>query len=1198
MENVFLKIFNMSITAGWIALAVMLLRLPLKKAPKWIMGVLWAFVALRLVLPISFESVLSLIPSTQTLPQNFTNSPAPVINSGIPMLNSTINPVISQSLAPAPDASTNPTQIISFVASVIWIIGMVCMILYMLISFIVLKLKVRESIKLDKTVRVCDRIPSSFVLGVIFPKIYIPSNLGEEDMCYVMEHEKAHIRRGDHLWKPLGFLLLSVYWFNPILWVAYILMCRDIELACDEKVIAKLGESTKKAYSEALINCSAPRRLVTACPLAFGEIGVKERIKRVLNYKKPAFWIIILAIVSCAVVAICFLTNPKKPDTIGKLFENIGDVKVFENPDDLTIWVKSGGYSAEDLYGSEDSYFVDSDYRADFASMLKDIKLSGYGKCADASTIGSESDYLMVVQLPVMQMPAMHHLMLCFNEDFTEFWSNPQSGKPEEVYYVSEPEKAKRLFSWVALTAETAYFDGDNASYRSIRASDANRHIKTPRSVSERFFNALKSCKFDATGEIKDFKGFGELKCLVKITNLCGDDISVGNDGSGAILVCNDRAYRIDYPDFDLLLKETCAGASASSPFIDSIFGRYYAAKDLIAQSLVLSSIQRPEFAPALEFYNTRYDSKAQNIVSAEGLVLISRDTGERMDMGDAEEITLTKENFDDLFSSSAQWEEDITAQYLRENAYKVYSFSSDYEFYYIIRTRSGELYSLNGSIYREGDKVTKTLLRGYRLADVTPYPGSLGGYIDHAFYDIDNDGEEETCVLSYGPTSGLYTFMFTVRQDDYYEYNTIFCPEFSYLRDPTDSEGGRTLYSNYKFEREDGRLIVTARESSPANPEVLKLDISIRDGGIVLTAEDGTEMQVWGDGTNPNEADGSDSAPITDVQGNAEYDDKPIADESAAKLQRFAASVPLAHIDITEADITDIASWFDTSAGEEKPVRFSMPEYWQHSADGRSASQNGEQMMKIVAVYRADEQPIVDELVAKLAKTASEDNLSIVDNSADSKRTYRYMLKVSEKDAGSSITSERHYYFVERQRYCFCIRFDVNQYSDAELNESLLPHFYDFIGGALEPSEFEHVYIAQYSRLNVAKNGFESVSEDDRVFITLNVPSDWNWNRGSADFGIDWMFKVGTIYPSAEDEDFNILRYDSWDLTEAEQGAGYSCKLRKMSEGEEVLVYLLKRDGLSAELIFNVNEHFDEEKCERLVETFDMMDMNNTNLN
>lgn len=1108
MENVFLKIFNMSITAGWIALAVMLLRLPLKKAPKWIMGVLWAFVALRLVLPISFESVLSLIPSTQTLPQNFTHSPAPVINSGIPMLNSTINPVISQSLAPAPDASANPTQIISFIASVIWIIGMVCMILYMLISFIVLKLKVRESIKLDKTVRVCDRIPSSFVLGVIFPKIYIPSNLGEEDMRYVMEHEKAHIRRGDHLWKPLGFLLLSVYWFNPILWVAYILMCRDIELACDEKVIAKLGESTKKAYSEALINCSAPRRLITACPLAFGEIGVKERIKRVLNYKKPAFWIIILAIVSCAVVAVCFLTNPKKQvTTIASFFDNSEFSTIFT--DATRAWLKKGDFDEDFLHGTEDVFHINSELLKDYVSDVESIKIDALTKPADISTIGSKPDYIIGVNAEYDGGDRGRVVILCFNEDFTEFWTDP-NGKPDKIFPVKEPEKAERLFSWID-KAEPA----DVGGYEAF-----NNHT--------------------------------------------------GNNEKEDSVV----------------------------PIETSLFGRYYAAKDLIAQSLVLSSIQRPEFAPALEFYNTRYDSKAQNIVSAEGLVLISRDTGERMDMGDAEEITLTKENFDDLFSSSAQWEEDITAQYLRENAYKVYSFSSDYEFYYIIRTRSGELYSLNGSIYREGDKVTKTLLRGYRLADVTPYPGSLGGYIDHAFYDIDNDGEEETCVLSYGPTSGLYTFMFTVRQDDYYEYNTIFCPEFSYLRDPTDSEGGRTLYSNYKFEREDGRLIVTARESSPANPEVLKLDISIRDGGIVLTAEDGTEMQVWGDGTNPNEADGSDSAPITDVQGNAEYDDKPIADESAAKLQRFAASVPLAHIDITQADITDIASWFDTSAGEEKPVRFSMPEYWQHSADGRSASQNGEQMMKIVAVYRADEQPIVDELVAKLAKTASEDNLSIVDNSADSKRTYRYMLKVSEKDAGSSITSERHYYFVERQRYCFCIRFDVNQYSDAELNESLLPHFYDFIGGALEPSEFEHVYIAQYSRLNVAKNGFESVSEDDRVFITLNVPSDWNWNRGSADFGIDWMFKVGTIYPSAEDEDFNILRYDSWDLTEAEQGAGYSCKLRKMSEGEEVLVYLLKRDGLSAELIFNVNEHFDEEKCERLVETFDMMDMNNTNLN
>lgn len=1113
MENVFLKIFNMSITAGWIALAVMLLRLPLKKAPKWIMGVLWAFVALRLILPISFESVLSLIPSAQTLPADFTYSPAPVINSGIPMINSTINPVISQSLAPEPGAGANPTQIISFIASVIWIIGMVGMVLYMLISFVALKLKVRESIKLDKTVRVCDRIPSPFVLGVIFPRIYLPSNLGEEDMRYVMEHERAHIKRGDHLWKPLGFLLLSVYWFNPILWVAYILMCRDIELACDEKVIAKLGEHSKKDYSEALINCSAPRRLVTACPLAFGEIGVKERIKRVLNYKKPAFWIIVLAIVSCAVVAVCFLTNPKKQVTIGFLFEQserTGDIpegiprlwEIFDTATD--VWITDSDANALDG-DSDTAYHIDSALIEEYLSDLENIKLDTNMKDADPSTVGSEPDYLIVVKSQYDEYLS-RVTEFCFNRDFTEFWPSTMNGKPDKVYSIREPAKAKRLFSWID-KAEAAGVGG---------YEDFNNHT--------------------GNSEKED----------------------------------------------------------SVAPIETSLFGRYYAARNTIAQSLVLSSIQKPEFAPVLELYNSRYDSKAQNVVPAEGLMLIFRDTGERRDLGEAEEITLTKENFDDLFSSSAQWEEDITAQYLRENAEKVYSFCSDAEFYYIIKANIGELYSLNGSIYREGDKITKTLLSGYRLTDVTPGPNSLGGYIDHAFFDIDGDGEEETCILSHGPTSGLYTIMFTVRQNGVDEYNTIYCSEFSYLRDPTDSEGGRTLYSNYKFERENGRLIVTARESSPANPQVLKLDISIRDGGIVLTAEDGIEMQVWGDGSNPDEEGGLNSVPIVDIQGTAPDDDEPIDDDSALELQRNVAKVPIAEVN-TAADMSDIESWFNTGSAKMQPVRFSMPKYWLYSGDGSGiATRNGEQMMKIVAVYRADEQLIVDELVAKLAESVSDDKLSIIDNSADKKGSYRYMLRMFEKNPRSSITSERHYYFVERDRYCFCLRFDVNQYSDTELNESLLPYFYDSIGGALEPTEFEHVYIAQYSRLNSAKNGFESVDEDDKVFITLNVPSDWSWNRGTADLDGSLMFSVGTIYPSAEDEDFDILKRDSHDITEAEQGARYSCKLRKSLDGEEVLIYLLKRDGLSAELIFNVNEHFDEEKCERLVETFDMMDMNN----
>lgn len=1207
MENIFLNIFNMSITASWIALAVMLLRLPLKKAPKWVMGVLWAFVALRLVFPIRLESVLSLIPSAHTLPADFTYSPAPIINSGIPMINSAVNPVISESLAPAPGASVNPTQVLSFIASAIWIIGAAGMLLYMLISYIALKLKVRESVALanpngygtDKTVRICDRIPSPFILGVIFPKIYLPSNLSEDDMRYVMEHERTHISRGDHLWKPLGFLLLSVYWFNPILWAAYVLMCRDIELACDEKVIRSLGEDSKKAYSEALINCSAPRRLVSACPLAFGEVGVRERIKRVLNYKKPAFWIIIAAAVSCVVVAVCFLTNPKRQMTIGYIYgqsEELGlsypegvpsPSQILENVSD--VWITdSAAYS---LDSDGDAYHIDSAMIEDYISDIKKIKL-GSAKDTDPATIGSEPDYLIVVKKQHNEF-SWGQVFLAFNSDFTEFWTAGKDGKPDTVFPVQEPAKAKRLFSWVMLSIETAYDeDGKVITDGMLFPDNLNHYVESPYWTDEKMFNALKSCKFDKSTEIKNFKGFGKLKQQIKITNLCGDDILIGNDGSGAILTYNGRAFRIDYPDFDAMLKETCSykypptacvipGPSEDTvPEQTTIFGRYYAAKDLIAESLFLSSIQRPEFAPVLEFYNTRYSGAAQHVIFAEGLTLIYRDNGMRKDVGDSVEITLAKEDYEELFSDSVELSEGLSAEYFWANAHKNYSFIADGEFHYIIWMNSSEIYYLNGSVSQEGKK---TLLRGYRLADVTPAPNSLGGYIDHAFFDIDNDGKQETCILSDGPTSGLYTIMLTVRRDDRFDYNTIFCPQFTYLRDPTDLEGGYNLYSNYRFGVGEKGYVITATGDEVVNPKPLVLEISVRDGQIVLTTEDGTEMQVWGNGANPDEKPAS----IEQVWGSQTTDDIPAEDDPALELQSYMAWVPLASVDAA-ANPEDISGWFDTSAGKRRGIRYSMPKNWLN--DGRGASQNGVQIMKIVAVYKSEEQPLVDELVARLA--ASSGNITVTDNSGNNKASYRYMLKVYDKDEESIFPRER-YYFVERKYYCFCLRFDVNQYSNIKINESLLPYFYDTIGGALEPAELEHVYIRQYSRLNAAKNGFENVSEDDRVYITMNVPTNWNWNRGTADYGGDPMFSVGRIYPAAEDEEFEILKQGARDITKPKSGDKYSYKLRKTLDSGEVLIYLLKRDGLCAELIFNVNENFDEDKCERLVEFFDMMDMN-----
>lgn len=313
MSDLFINLLNMSITASWLVLAVIVLRFLLKKAPKWINAVLWSFVGFRLVCPFSFESVLSLIPSAETVPTDIVYSQSPTIHSGIPVLNSTVNPIISESFAPDVTASANLLQIVTAIASAVWIIGIAAMILYAVISFVRLHKKVCEGVVLKDNIWLCDRIDTPFILGVFRPRIFIPSGMAESDMEYVIAHENAHLKRRDHWWKPLGFILLTVYWFNPVMWVAYILLCRDIELACDEKVLKEMGADIKKSYSEALINCSVSRRTISACPLAFGETGVKGRIKSVLSYKKPTLWIIIIAVISCIVVAVCFLTNPK-PD--------------------------------------------------------------------------------------------------------------------------------------------------------------------------------------------------------------------------------------------------------------------------------------------------------------------------------------------------------------------------------------------------------------------------------------------------------------------------------------------------------------------------------------------------------------------------------------------------------------------------------------------------------------------------------------------------------------------------------------------------------------------------------------------------------------------------------------------------------------------------------------------------------------------
>lgn len=312
MEEIFLRLLNMSISTGWIVLPIVILRKVLKKMPKAIRCVLWALVAIRLLIPITLESGFSLIPSIETIPQNIMYEKQPTIHSGISFVNCYVNPVISDTFAHNVGDSVNPLQVVIFIATWVWIIGIVVMLLYAIYSYQRIYKRVLASIVLKENIYVCDDIATPFILGMIKPRIYLPSDLEQDISIYVIAHEQAHIKRRDHWWKPLGFMLLTIYWFQPMLWIAYVLFSRDIELACDEKVIKELGEVEKKPYSKALLQCSISRKMIIACPLAFGEVGVKERVRNVLNYKKPRFWVFLGAIGICMVMGICFLTNPKE----------------------------------------------------------------------------------------------------------------------------------------------------------------------------------------------------------------------------------------------------------------------------------------------------------------------------------------------------------------------------------------------------------------------------------------------------------------------------------------------------------------------------------------------------------------------------------------------------------------------------------------------------------------------------------------------------------------------------------------------------------------------------------------------------------------------------------------------------------------------------------------------------------------------
>ncbi len=439
MSEAFLKVVNMSISAGWLVLAVLALRLILKKAPKWVNVLLWGIVAVRLICPFSIESALSLIPSTETISPEIMMDWTPEISTGIEPLDQVVNPVISTSFAPQGMASANPLQILIPVAANLWLLGVLILLAYTAISYLTLRYKLRTAVILRDNIFQCETVSSPFVLGILKPRIYLPYAMDGKNLAHVVAHEQAHIKRKDHWWKPLGFLLLTVYWFNPLMWVAYILLCRDIELACDEKVIAELGNEQRADYTQALVACAVNRRMIAACPLAFGEVGVKDRVKSIMNYRKPTFWIIVIALVVCAVVAVCFLTDPAGTSltkwTIDEvdMSDRLGDI------DTMSV----------QFYG--DSITCNNNDINRFVATMSKIKV---GRNSLSQSRDENRDYAFTITIN-------DRLHLHFTIDFSEIWVD-NGVKPSFSYPITNPETAMELmldFSFAHKGTVERWFD-------------------------------------------------------------------------------------------------------------------------------------------------------------------------------------------------------------------------------------------------------------------------------------------------------------------------------------------------------------------------------------------------------------------------------------------------------------------------------------------------------------------------------------------------------------------------------------------------------------------------------------------------------------------------------------------------------------------------------------------------------------------
>ncbi len=824
MSGFFLKVVNMSISASWLVLAVLLARVILKKAPKWVSVLLWGFVAVRLICPISFESMLSLIPSAETISPEIMMDPSPEVYTGIAALNSVINPIFSESFTPDPGASANPLQIWIPLAAALWIAGIVAMLIYTAVSYILLRRKIATAVLLRNNVYQSENVVSPFVLGIIKPKIYLPFQMDGENLAHVIAHEQSHIRRKDHWWKPFGFLLLALHWFNPFIWLGYVLLCRDIELACDEKVIKAMDNEAKADYTEALVACSVSRRSIAACPLAFGEVGVKARVKSVMNYKKPAFWIIVAAVIICMAVAACFLTDPMDRISLSKLqWEEANMPGILDEVGSMTVTYQ--GVSVSCAEKAEINRFL---------ATIEKIKVSKEPVSRNRSEDRSRAFSIKV----------NGNTDLNFNENFTQFWVDNHV-KPSLTHRVTNPATAKELLLDYNFTA--SYVGG---------ADDPNNITITPGNLSLNDVITLSQKGYDLGWS--DFDQFNYYETgsglYIRVYEINGlFEVWIGGSGPDSdpmyiyLTLADDLSQKMDIRDDGVTEFISRHNASGNGIGVDG------------DNNLVVKPESKLDAAISAAILDHNENEKPDGLFNTESHIILANEVvGGTSSAGQKARVqeetvfvyylnlrfTVEGEQLEEHSGTYGQaiitFAVDETGEYALKD-YRDPSLSIHYDEKLMKKfVSASEQVGANEEKYAEQllnhcwETATEHLENLESAASAQPGGSTQAGLesafspiIDSISYDIDSDGKAELCTLTHGPTSGLFSFCLNVSPTETSDTQSQY--KGTYIL---------TGHYNLSFAITDDNLLRIKGEGSGESKEVVYFDITVKEGKILLECE------------------------------------------------------------------------------------------------------------------------------------------------------------------------------------------------------------------------------------------------------------------------------------------------------------------------------------------------------------------------